>query len=74
MEDAQTVTQYLRDKIPVIINLEETTEGEIKRIVDFIHGTIYAIAGQIKPVGQKVFICAPANIIVELPNDNKNFW
>ncbi|MBQ7706124.1 MAG: cell division protein SepF [Selenomonadaceae bacterium] len=73
MEDAQAVTKYLREKTPVIISFEETADSEIKRIIDFISGTIYAVAGKMSPVGQKVFICAPANITVETPNESRKF-
>lgn len=70
-EDAQTVANCLRDKIPVVINFEETDTGEAKRIIDFISGTIYAVNGAIKKVSQNVFICAPNNVTVTYTDDEK---
>ena len=69
--DAQTVSNLLRDKIAVIVNVEETDSLEAQRIIDFIGGTIYAVDGKIRPISQKVFICAPKNVKVESYEDEK---
>ena len=74
IEDAKIVADCLRDKLPLIVNFEETEPAEFKRIMDFISGTIYAIDGNIKTVSQKVFICAPSNIEVSSPEDAKKSW
>ena len=69
--DAQVVANFLRDEIPVIVNLEETDIKEAKRIIDFISGTIYAVNGKIKQVSSRVFICAPNTITLSSPEDDK---
>ena len=69
--DAQIVANCLRDKIPVIVNFEETDINEAKRILDFISGTTYAIDGKIRQVSQKVFICAPDNVTVSSSEEDK---
>ena len=63
-DHAQEVANSLRDKIPVIINFEETEHETAKRIVDFISGTTYALNGVIKKVSENVFVCAPNNVTV----------
>ena len=70
-EDARTVANCLRNKIPVVINFEETDTEEAKRIIDFISGTTYAVNGAIKKVSQNVFICAPNNVTVTYTEDEK---
>jgi len=70
-DDAQTVANCLRDKIPVIINFENTNTEDAKRIIDFISGTTYAINGEIKKVSQNVFVCAPSNVTVTYTEDDK---
>lgn len=70
-DDAQTVANCLRDKIPVIINFENTNTDDAKRIIDFISGTTYAISGVIRKVSQNVFICAPSNITVTYTEEEK---
>lgn len=71
LNDAQTVANCLRDKIPVVINFEETDTDEAKRIIDFVSGTVYAVNGAIKKVSQNVFICAPDNVTVTYTEDEK---
>lgn len=70
-DDAQTVANCLRDKIPVIINFENTNTDDAKRIIDFISGTTYAINGVIRKVSQNVFVCAPSNVTVTYTEDEK---
>ena len=69
--EVQTIANCLRDKIPVVVNFEETNTAEAKRIIDFISGTIYAVEGTIKKVSQDVFICAPNNVTVTYTDDEK---
>ena len=64
-DDVQQVANALKEKKPVLINFEKTDADEAKRIIDFISGTTYAIAGDIKKVGKNVFLCAPSNVNVD---------
>lgn len=73
LEDAQAVVDCMRDKVPVIVNFEETDAEEFKRVMDFVNGATYAIGGDIKKVSAKVYICAPKNIMLE-SNDGKKNW
>ncbi len=70
-DDAQTVANCLRDKVPVIINFENTNTDDAKRIIDFISGTTYAINGVIRKVSQNVFVCAPSNVTVTYTEEEK---
>ena len=71
LTDARTISDLLRDKIAVVLNLEETEPAEAQRILDFICGTTYAVDGKLKPISKKVFICAPDNVKVESYEDEK---
>ena len=78
VDDAQTIANSLREKIPVIINFENTDTADAQRIIDFISGTIYALNGTLKQVSQKVFISAPNNVTVTYTEDvrktDNNSW
>jgi cell division inhibitor SepF len=63
-DDAQQVADYLKNKKPVVVNFENTDSEVAKRIIDFISGTTYALSGDIKKVGNNVFLCAPSNVDV----------
>lgn len=70
-DDAQIVANCLRERIPVIINFEQTDPKDAARIIDFISGTTYALNGDIKKVGEMVFICAPNNVHVSTGDEEK---
>ena len=70
-DHAQEVANSLRDKVPVIINFEDTDIDTAKRIMDFISGTAYALNGDIKQVSQKVFVCVPHTVTVTYTEEEK---
>lgn len=70
-DDAQQVANNLREKRPVVINFEKTDPEDAKRIVDFISGTTYALNGEIKKIGTKVFLCAPSNVNVTYTEEER---
>ena len=63
-DDAQHIADHLKNHKPVVINFENTDQEVARRMIDFISGTIYALAGNIKKVGNNIFLCAPSNIDV----------
>ncbi len=63
-ESAQEIADYMRDGQPVLMNFEGTDYDIARRIVDFISGVAYAMGGNIKKVGQGVFLCAPHEVEV----------
>lgn len=68
-DDAQQVADHLKNRKPVVVNFEKTDSEAAKRIIDFISGTTYALAGDIKKVGKNVFLCAPSNVNVTFTQD-----
>jgi cell division inhibitor SepF len=63
-DDAQHVADHLRNRKPVVINLENTDKEVSKRMIDFISGTTYAVNGSIQKIGNNIFLCAPNNVDV----------
>ena len=63
-ESAQEIADYMREGQPVLMNFEGTDYDIARRIVDFISGVAYAMGGNIKKVGQGVFLCAPHEVEV----------
>ncbi len=72
-EEARGVVDCLREKLPIVINFEETPEKDFQRIIDFISGSIYALDGDIKSVSSKVYIFAPNNVSLESGEAKKNW-
>ena len=60
--EAQVIVEHIKNKKPVLVNLEETEKGEAKRIIDFISGATYAVDGNMQKVSQQIFVFAPAQV------------
>jgi len=64
-DDSQKVADHLRTNQPVVVNFE-TTDGEVmKRMTDFISGTVYALNGSMKKSGPNILVCAPQNVDID---------
>ena len=60
--ESQQICQILLDGQPVVVNLEGMDLVEAQRIMDFISGCIYSIAGNMRSVSRFIFIFSPKNI------------
>lgn len=63
-ENAQEIADHMREGRAVLTNFENTDYEVARRIVDFVSGVAYALNGNIKKVGQGVFLCAPQGVEV----------
>ena len=63
-EDAQEICDYLKEKKPTVINLENVAKENAQRVIDFLSGAVYALDGTIQKVASGIFIVAPHNIDV----------
>lgn len=61
-DESQTVADQLKNRRPVIVNLENADHNLAKRIVDFVSGTTYALGGNMQKVGQGIFLFVPNNV------------
>ncbi|RKD27853.1 cell division inhibitor SepF [Caminicella sporogenes DSM 14501] len=61
-EEAPLIVDNLKNRKPVIINLENLEHDLAKKIFDFLNGAVYALDGQIQKVSKGIFILAPNNI------------
>jgi cell division inhibitor SepF len=57
--DVEEVGERFRSGIPVIMNLDGSSEGVAKRLLDFASGLIYGLDGRIERVGDRVFLLTP---------------
>lgn len=63
--DDKEVSQNLLNNRAVIINFSRMDEGQSKRIVDFVMGTVYALNGDIQRVGEKIFLATPPKFVTD---------
>ncbi|KAF1297155.1 cell division protein [Enterococcus sp. JM4C] len=63
--EAMTIAKRLIASESVLVNFHLIEEGQARRIVDFLTGTVYALDGDIKRVGDEIFLCTPANVEID---------
>lgn len=61
-EEAKGITDNLKNRRPVIINLEQAEAELAQRVVDFISGATYALNGSMQKVGNGIFLFVPNNM------------
>lgn len=75
--EAQRVTDYLKEGRTIVINMEGIEVHAAQRIIDFIGGACYALDGSLQAISANIFIAAPRNIDVsgdlrdEILNESK---
>lgn len=62
--EAQTVTDFLKDGKTIVINMEGIELNAAQRIIDFIGGACYALDGTLQAISSNIFIAAPQDIEV----------
>ncbi|MDT3700296.1 MAG: cell division protein SepF [Thermincola sp.] len=67
-EDCQTIADNLKNRRPVIVNLEEADKDLAKRVVDFVSGCTYALNGGTQKVGNGIFLFVPSNMDIAAEN------
>lgn len=63
--EAQDISEHLKNKRAVVVNLQRIERDQGIRIVDFLSGTVYAIGGDIQRIGTDIFLCVPENVEVD---------
>lgn len=61
-DDVKEITDEVKNRRAVIVNMEKVDKENAKRILDFLSGSIYALNGTVKKVGPGIFVFAPDNI------------
>jgi len=61
-EEARDIADHLKQKKPVVINLEGVEKEIARRIVDFLSGAVYSLDGNIQKISGGIFLIAPYNV------------
>lgn len=73
-DEAKDITSHLKEKKPVVVNLESIDGALAHRIFDFLCGAVYALDGTIQKISNRIFIIAPENVDImtdEITADSK---
>ena len=62
LDEARVIATSIKEKKPVIINLEFVEHNVAQRITDFLCGCCCAMDGNIQRISDKIFMIAPENM------------
>ena len=63
-DDGLAICDLLKQRKPVIVNMENVEVKEAQRIMDFLAGVVYCVNGDIQEITSRIFIVAPENVNV----------
>lgn len=63
--DAREIATQLLSGTAVIVNFGQMDPNVAMKVIDFLNGTVFAIDGEIKRIGEQIFLCAPKNFAVD---------
>lgn len=64
-DETPRIVDDIKNRKPVVINLEKLEPELKKQIFDFLNGAIYALEGNIQKVAKDIFILAPNNVEID---------
>lgn len=72
-DDTQNIIDNLKNRKPVIVNLESLEVDIAQRILDFMSGAVYALNGSIHKISKGIFILVPNNVDISgnIPDELK---
>ena len=72
-DDAQSIVDNLKNRRPVIVNMEELEGSCAQRVLDFLLGSIYALNGTINKISRGIFLVAPRDVDVEDTGEDSGY-
>jgi FtsZ-interacting cell division protein YlmF len=70
-DDTQSIIDNLKNRKPIVVNLENLEIDIAQRVLDFMSGAVYALNGNIHKVTKGIFILVPTNVDISgnIPDD-----
>jgi len=72
-DDAQTIVDNLKNRRPVIVNMEELEGSCAQRVLDFLLGAIYALNDTVNKISRGIFLVAPREVDVEDTGEDSGY-
>ncbi|MBR6095040.1 MAG: cell division protein SepF [Lachnospiraceae bacterium] len=72
IEDGKQITEYLKNKTTVIINLEGVDLAVAQRIIDYTSGSCFALDAKLESISSYIFMASPntANVTADISGEN----
>ncbi len=65
IDECRKLIDNLRQRKPVIINLENVETGLAHKMFDFLSGATYALSGTVQRISQNIYLFAPNNVNIK---------
>jgi cell division inhibitor SepF len=60
--ESEEIGRHLKNKRPIVVNLEGMNSEEAKRTVDFLSGVIFALNGSSQKISHHIFVFVPSGV------------
>lgn len=60
--ESEKISDYLINNESVLLNFKRMENEQATKVIDFIAGAIYAIGGDMKQIGDGIFLCTPSEV------------
>ena len=72
IEDGKQITELLKNKTTVIINLEGVDLAVAQRIIDYTSGSCFALDAKLESISSYIFMASPntANVTADISGEN----
>ena len=73
-DEAKEIADHLKERKPVVVNLELLEKDVAHKIFDFLSGAIYVLDGGIQRISANIYLIAPYNVTIlgDFKNELKN--
>lgn len=68
--EAGQIAEVLREGVPVIVNVQNLTDADTRRLVDFMAGLKAGLHGESKRVAETVYLLAPEGVDIDSDSDD----
>ncbi|MEG0291371.1 MAG: cell division protein SepF [Anaerovoracaceae bacterium] len=72
-DESPRLVDSLKDRKPVIINLERIDSETARKIFDFLSGATYALNGNVQKIANNIFVFAPENVDITANDSGSEF-
>ena len=72
-EDCSKLVDDLKNRKPVILNLEKLDIELARKIFDFLGGATYALNGSVQKVANNIFVFAPESVGIDSESEHKPY-
>ena len=70
-DESRDIILLLKEKQSIIMNLENVSKEEGRRIIDTVSGGVTALDGQIVKITNSIFLAAPVNYKIKTGSENR---